>query len=332
VRDAPLDRARELGDSRALEAVSDEIEALHADLRALAAATSASDQAWRDEVLASQDEHAAALERQVTALRDEVGSRTPSSPDELAGLQREHEALRGDLNADLNAPPATGSIQLVPPNADGAPAARTAIADAPAAAPQAPRRSFLAFQLPSDDFRFDERRTWTVLRALSRVGFDARSTLHDFSGATSEVAGELTVDLAHPERDPRVLLRVDAAALVTGDARRDEGMREHLDVAEHHDLEFELTRFEPGAIDAGARAVEGTASGRLQVRGVARDVAMKVRLSIDDAQRLCVEGAMPLDLEEYGVPVPSKLGLISMQKDVVVWISLRLRVNPRTSG
>ena len=57
---------------------------------------------------------------------------------------------------------------------------------------------------------------------------------------------------------------------------------------------------------------------------------MDVRLSIDDAQRLCVEGSMPLDLEQYQVPVPSKLGLISidstMRSNLAVGLPLDVMV------
>jgi polyisoprenoid-binding protein YceI len=321
-----------------LPALADEVGALRTDLRALAAALESQQGALATRL----DEHAVVLERQIAAVRDEAGSRGPPS-DELAGLVREPSELRGAAGASLGSRPVA---QLVPPAAEESARAATASVppaagssaqsvDPPATGPTVAaqgRQSFLAFRLPSDDFRFDERRTWTVIPALSRVGFDARSTLHDFSGVTSAVEGELAVDLAHPALEPRVRLRVEAADLATGDGRRDDAMREHLAVAEHASLEFELTRFEPSAVDAGARELAGTAHGRLRIRGVVRDVSMAVRLALDDAQRLCVEGSMPLDLEHFGVPVPSKLGLISMEKSVEVWISLRLRVTPRTDG
>ena len=331
---------------RELLALSDQVNALQADVRALAAALSSDAQALQDFV-ASQEERAAAVARELEALRAELrplASVSGRAAGELSGVVRELRGLYADLRAEPDASPAAepepSELEATPAK----PVIDVAVAPAPAAAPpspvaaaavsaaEKPRRSFLAFQLPSSDFRFDERRSWSVLPALSRVGFDAKTTLHDFSGTTSEVAGELTADLAHPEREPRLVLRVEAAALATGDEARDEKMRAHLAVGEHPALEFELTRFDPLAVDERARTLSGTAFGRMRIRGVEREASMAVRLSLDQAQRLCVEGAMTLDLEHFGVPVPNKLGLITMEKEVEIWISLRLRVNARADG
>ncbi len=334
-------------------ALRDELGALHQDLRALATAMGENLQALQDGLLSSQDEHAAAIELRLAALRDEVGSRTSSpSSDELADLVRE----LGALSDAVSASGASGSAaQFVPPAPSVepavtepaaseplvaaapaeqppvvAPAPEPAAAPAPAAAQ--PRKSFLAFKLPSDDFRLDERRAWSILPTLSRVGFDAKTTLHDFTATTSTLEGELEADLSRPGDAPRAQVRAQAATLVSGDDKRDEAMREHLAVTEHATLEFELTRFEPAEVDLTAQRATGTAHGRLRLRGVTQEVAMPVRLSIDEARRLCVEGEMMLDLTRFQVPVPNKLGLISMEEEVKVWISLRLRANPRSEG
>jgi polyisoprenoid-binding protein YceI len=171
-----------------------------------------------------------------------------------------------------------------------------------------------------------------VLPALSRVGFDAKTTLHDFSGVTSAVAGELECALGAPGEHPRGRIVVEAAQLGSGDAERDEAMREHLGVGAHATLEFVLTGFEPHAVDAGELRVAGTATGTMTIRGVTQAVSMPVELAVDDARRLSVEGEMTLDLETFGVPVPSKLGLITMEKDVKVWLALKLRANSRSEG
>jgi hypothetical protein len=71
--------------------------------------------------------------------------------------------------------------------------------------------------------------------------------------------------------------------------------------------------------------VRGTARGRMSVRGVTRDFSMPVRVSVDASRRVSIEGQASLDLRDYEVPVPSKLGVISMESEVQVWIALRLR-------
>lgn len=364
------ERATEKEQEARLAALSDELQALHQDVRALAQAMGENLQALNDAWVELQDERAAALQKQVAALRDEVGSLTVSSPSpsesELADLLREMVALRDALRASASSTPAaqlalpsspvaepssgadTGlaareADSLAAPLLEGAESppivadpgpAEKAPSSEPAAEGEAPRtkRSFLAFKLPSDDLRFDERRGWTILPALSRVGFDAKTTLHDFTATTSTLEGELEADFSRPDLAPRASVRVRAATLASGDTDRDEAMREHLAVGEHPSLDFELTAFEPSAIDVAGRSATGRALGRMTVRGVTRDVAMPVRITLDEARRLCVEGEMSLDLTSYQVPVPNKLGLISMEKDVKVWISLRLRADPRAGG
>lgn len=324
--------------------LGDRVTALHEDVRALAKAMGASLAGLHEELSASQDEHAAALEQRMDALRGEVASRAASpSPDGLDDLLREVAALRARLET---APATDSAVRPVPSFAppeplvvavapEGVEAQPPSVA-APPAEPVPPaarsRKSFLAFTLPSDDLRFDERRTWTVLPALSRVGFDAQTTLHDFTAATSSIEGELEAELARPALQPRARLVARARELASGDDARDAEMRERLAVEAHPELEFELSDFAPAEIDATAMRASGTARGRMTIRGVTQEVAMPVRLAIDEARRLTVEGEVTLDLERFGVPVPNKLGLITMEKEVQVWISLKFRANPRSEG
>jgi polyisoprenoid-binding protein YceI len=293
--------AGDRGPEPELLALTDDVAVLRDDLRALANGMEQGIQVLRQDLAANLSESAALLERRVAALRDELGSRdsAPAPEDPAPDPER---------------------------------AAPAPVPAAAAAVEAAPRRSFLAFRLPSDDVRFDERRAWTILPALSRVGFDAQTTLHDFTGQTSDVEGTLEADLSRPAEAPRGSIRVRAAALVTGDLGRDEAMREHLAVDDHPTLEFELARFEPLEIDVAGLRASGTAHGRMRIRGVVREVAMPVELSIDDSRRLTVDGETTIDLADFSVPVPKKLGLISMDEEVRLWVSLRLRAAPRSEG
>jgi polyisoprenoid-binding protein YceI len=299
-----LDEDARIQDRAELLALQDELGALHQDVRALASAMGENLQALNDGLLAAQAEHAGALERQLAELRAAIPAAGLAAPASAAHEVAETQAA---------------------PSAPIAPAAPTTEA-------AKPRKSFLAFQLPSDDLRFDERRAWSVLPALSRVGFDGKSTLHDFTATTSELEGELEADLSRAGEAPRARIRVQAARLSSGNAQRDEEMRAVLAVEQHPLLEFELARFEPAEADVAALRATGTAFGRMTIRGVTQDVSMPVRLSIDEARRLCVEGEVLLDLLRFEVPVPNKLGLITMENEVKVWISLRLRADPRSQG
>ena len=68
------------------------------------------------------------------------------------------------------------------------------------------------------------------------------------------------------------------------------------------------------------------------MRGTERPFAMPVNATLDAGRRLLLEGEAPLSLPDFGVPVPSKLGLISMEEKVVVWIALRARLDGRKAS
>jgi polyisoprenoid-binding protein YceI len=263
------------------------------------------------------------------------------APDELATLSDDVAELRGDVQALGEA--LTAGMQALCAEIDRAGRAASenaaAIAEPLVAVPdpaatsepepagaQAPEsRSFLSFRLPSQSFSFDRRQRLAIVPSLSRVGFDGQSTLHDFSGVTSRVEGELEVTLARPEERPIGTLRVDAASLDTGLAARDEEMREHLDTAQFPELRFDWSGFEARAVDVAARRLSGVAQGRMTIRGTTRAVSMPVEIAVDESLRVSIEGQAKLRLSDFGIPIPGKLGVISMEDEITVWIALRAR-------
>lgn len=247
-----------------------------------------------------------------------------------AGLGQGLEQLHGELELVQTTLAALEARSERASSGGGGPAAPAASApvpraDADAATSSAPRKSFLSFQLPSDAFDFERTLRLEIVPSLSRVGFDATSTLHDFSGTTSEVAGELTACLARPTEGCRGEIRVQAAALATGEAERDAEMRKSLDVAAAPSLRFVWEAFTLEALDAGAQRLTGTARGQLTIRGTTRPFALPVRVSVDTSSRVVVEGEGPLSLADFGVETPSKLGLIKVADEVRIWIALRAR-------
>ncbi|MCI0589210.1 MAG: YceI family protein [Planctomycetes bacterium] len=235
-------------------------------------------------------------------------------------LERECAAERDALREEI----AALRVAVATPPLEGSP--RESHAVSPETRPSAPAsRRFLSFRLPSGGFDFDRPSRFLVVESLSRVGFDAKSTLHDFSGATTGVRGEFSSRLSHPSEVAHGEIVVDAAALQTGLDARDEEMRALLDVGAHPTLRFEWTAFDTDAVDAAARTVRGTAKGRLSIRGIAREIALPVRISVDESRRIAVEGEAEIRLTDFGIPVPSKLGMIAMQDRVKIWVALRAR-------
>lgn len=189
----------------------------------------------------------------------------------------------------------------------------------------APVKGFLTFKLPFQTFAFDRLQRWSILPNLSRVGFDAKSTLHAFSGSTQKVAGELVANLARPEDGCNGTVTVDAAALDSGEAARDEDMRASLDVRGHPQLTFEWTGFRTDAADAAAMKTTGTVLGKLTVHGTTRALEMPVRLSVDASRRVTVEGEVEIRMSDYNVAPPRKLGVLTVEDTVRIWIALRAR-------
>ncbi len=328
--------------SSELAALADELRALQRDVRALAGALGDNFAGLGEEIASRQAEQTAAVERALAGLRSTLATTAALAPGTSRGQERIAAGLAGpsplprgsapDGGGDLpEAPPAgAGGAELAGTAGEGQVAELSTASEQPALA--AGRKSFLAFRLPSDEQRLDERCTWMVLPALSRVGFDARSTLHDFSGVTSRLEGEFEVDLSHPADRPRALIRVQAASLGTGVEGRDEAMRERLAVDRFPEFVFELERFAPDTLTLEPLRVEWRVIGRLTIHGVERELAMPVELSLDGARRLCIEGETALRLSDHQITAPSKLGMISMQDEVRIWISLRARPLAREEG
>ena len=315
----------------------DEVGQVQRDLRALAEAFAAGVQhlaAGQDE---GEAEHAATLSAQLQKLQaanDQVSAR-------VQGIVDGQQALRAILDdvaarAVAAAPAAGVPHPSVDESSDAAPtpppapgpaeaAAVTAAAPPTADAPPARRRSAFAFTLPSQAFRFDARQRFELLPSLSRVGFDAKSTLHDFTGVTSKLSGTVTLNLSAPGADCRGAIHVDAAALDTGLAGRNDAMREHLATAQHGEIVFVFASMTDVTVDAEALRTLGTVHGKLTIRGQTHDIAMPVRLHVDDSRRVHAEGEAKVLLSAYGVPVPSQLGMIKMEDEVKVWIALQAR-------
>ncbi|MBL8695250.1 MAG: YceI family protein [Planctomycetes bacterium] len=330
--------------------LSEDLRLMQADLRALSERTGTALQGLSDEFDRSAQSQADSLQKEAVALREAIAAldrrvtalagaesqarlaeavqqigaglkdalatrseREAALAKSLEALQREAQE-RAEL-ARLDAP-ASGSSAAEPLPERGS---------SPPALPVTSGKRFLTFQLPSQSFDLEKAQRFVILESASRVGFDAKSTLHDFSGACTKVRGELKACLGRPEEDCEGEIFAEAAALQTGLDDRDLEMRKHLDTAQHPNIRFEWLGFEPKSIEARGSKFAGDAKGKLTIRGVSREFVIPVQVSTDASHRLSISGQAKVRLPDYGVPVPSKLGLISMDEEVQIWLELRAR-------
>lgn len=284
-----------------------------ASLREQVAAVTARLEASERKAAAALDQSQESLQRFATAL-NELSTAVAQGTAKAAELAQKPIELAAIPTAPIEVAPVEvtpAQVAPVPP-----PTPETA---------EPAKKGFLSFKVPEKCFRFDARQRLSVIPSLSRVGFDAKSTLHDFSGVTQKVEGELTVDLSKPGERPKGRIAVDAASLDTGLADRDEGMRELLESEKQKQLTFEWNAFEPSSVDPATQTVAGTARGKLTLRGVSRDVAMAVKVGVDASKRVTIDGETRILLTDFGIEPPSQLGMIEVENELKLWISLRTR-------
>ena len=271
----------------------------------------------------------ASLEQLANALEERAQVRQA----EVRSLLAEVSTMRQQLAAIEHRLQAGEAAATVAPAGATAPAASASPAQPPVAPPPAatapPKAGgFLSFSVPAQTFRFDEALQYRLVPELCRVGFDAKSTLHDFTGVTSKVSGEFTADFDDPEGRWTGEVVCDAGTLVTGVDGRDESMREHLDTVNHPQIRFVLQQFvpAPNGVDVAKRTARGEVVGQMTIRGKTRELRLPVAIEVDPSRRVVINGETTLLLSDYGVPVPSQLGLINMEDQVKVWVALRARV------
>ncbi len=251
-------------------------------------------------------------------------SSASSDADGLELLRDEFQQLRADLSS-LSTALKVNMLALresLAERAPAMPAPQLAAQDDPV-----PPRSgkFLAFDLPSEDFHFDRLQSFRLIPSLSRVGFDAKSTLHDFSGATKRVRGDLRTNLSRADRACSGSIKVQAKTLSTGLESRDAEMYAHLATDLYPDIEFVIQSCKVEHADTSDMTLAGEISGRMSIHGQSKPFEMRVTGRVDSSRRLQVVGEAGLKMSDFGIEVPTQLGVIGMEDEVKIWISLRFR-------
>jgi polyisoprenoid-binding protein YceI len=335
------------------QALGPQLEQLHASLDGASSERAQAAQAALAKLEARSQADGVAFAARLEELSQSLARTQSEQAASLVWLERtfaavtarasEVDAAAAETQAQLSAavtptpsdtPSETAAASVAAPAQPSTPAAAdepstAAPASNPDVAAQAPasepKRAFLSFSLPSQSFSFAGRQRLALVPSLSRVGFDAKSTLHDFSGVTQKVEGELEVDLANPAAGCSGAVRVDARSLDTGMADRDAGMREQLSVDAHPQLRFAWTGVRDAQVDAAAQKLTAVALGKLAIKGVEREVAFPVRVSVDASKRVAIEGELEVAMKDWGVEPPSQLGMIRVENKLKLWIALRAR-------
>ena len=140
-----------------------------------------------------------------------------------------------------------------------------------------------------------EAATWTVDPAKSRLGFTGSQTGTPFSGRFKTWTAAIDFDPAHPEAG-RVSAKVDTASAATDDPQKDEALPtpDWFDASTFTTATFDATGFAPKGGDAYET------SGKLTLRGIAKDVALPFTLTVQGDQAHAV-GHAKLVRTDFGV-------------------------------
>jgi len=316
-----------------LALLRDDVATLQADLSALSKGLGTNlEQLARglDGASAERDDDQA---RQLAKLQQRLRTLERAGSTRAERLGRELAALRAELAKRGAAPVASEETPLAQapapePIPEPAPEpAEPEPAPEPAEPEPAPKkkRGLFSFKLAGGGPDFAQRQRYQVIASLSRVGFDAKSTLHDFSGVTSKVRGWLTTRLTGDDAHARGHVEAEVAGLKTGVEGRDEEMLKRLEAKTHPKIVFELSRLEAKQSDAKARTYSGLAHGAFQIHGKRKEVTVPVQIEVDRSRRLVAKGEVGLKLTDFGIDPPSVAGAINMENEIKVWLSLRLR-------
>lgn len=171
----------------------------------------------------------------------------------------------------------------------------------------------LALLVPAVAFAANQ--TLVVSSEQSRVDIVVKATVDSFTGRLANYQATITAD---PEAGTVVgaTFAFRFADVKTGKDDRDKQMLQWWDPVKHPDGVFTL--------EALAPAADGrfTAKGTLAMHGVTKAISFPVTV-VKDKAVWAIDGEVPLDTREFGLPVIRKLAVLKVDPIVVIRFHLQ---------
>ena len=154
----------------------------------------------------------------------------------------------------------------------------------------------------------------------SRVGIEARSSIHPIHGEGAGLRGELDVELDGSGLDlsapVRMRLECPVSALESGNPLNDRELRRRIEAER-----YPVTVGEAREVTAAARPGRYRVCGDLTFHGVTREVDGEITVTVPGADAsaaaLVIEGEQMFDIRDFGVP-PPRILMLRVQPDVRV--------------
>lgn len=168
------------------------------------------------------------------------------------------------------------------------------------------------------------------LAAESRVWFDGKSTVKDWSCKATQIdavidadAGAVAGVLKGQKAVKSVTLTFPTAKLDCDNGTMNGHMVKALNATKHPNITFAMTGYELNA----AAPVKGTLNGALTINGVTKPITMPAQFATAASGALRVTGAYSLTMTEWQV-VPPKLMMGAMKVNPVVVVNFDLQLVP----
>jgi len=161
----------------------------------------------------------------------------------------------------------------------------------------------------------------------SSIQFVSDAPLEKFTGKSTALSGELTVDPQKPEKG-KGDVKLDAASIKTNVDLRDEHLRGEnwLDAKKYPHARFVINKITGADKLKPNDVTEVTVVGKFTLHGVTKDLSTKakVRYTPGGAGKaaLRVQTSFTVHLEDYKVSIPSIVAL-KVSPDIVVNVDLR---------
>jgi polyisoprenoid-binding protein YceI len=121
-------------------------------------------------------------------------------------------------------------------------------------------------------------------------------------------SGEVSGDPANPAAAGSVNIVLDAKSYDSGNPFRDDAVYNLLDAGAYPTITFQSTGLQNVSMDS-SNAGSGTVAGNLTIHGATKPVSVPVKAAFDGSGNLTADGEVSFNYAEYGVKVPSLLGL-----------------------
>jgi polyisoprenoid-binding protein YceI len=154
----------------------------------------------------------------------------------------------------------------------------------------------------------------------SQIEYAVAATLDSFTGKLTTYDLDLAYDPAATGNISHATLRFRFGDLTSGNAKRDQQMRDWQTVAQFPDCIFTLTALEPSAT-----AGRFTARGQFIFHGITRDLVFPVSISSSNDGLHVIDGEARLDTRDFGLPIIRKFALLKVDPVVVVNLHLQAR-------